>query len=51
MISCSNEKDSSILKGNYLGQNLPGETPEVFAPGIISYGFHEHCLTISPDGN
>jgi len=25
-----------VLKGPYLGQNPPGMTPEVFAPGIIS---------------
>jgi Tol biopolymer transport system component len=39
------------LRGKYLGQKPPGETPEVFAEGIISHGFHEHHLTISPDGD
>jgi len=29
-------KDFPILTGPYLGQNPPGMTPEVFAPGIIS---------------
>jgi hypothetical protein len=51
VINCSNEKDTTIFKGDYLGQNPPGETPEVIAPGIISHGFHEYCLTISPGGN
>ncbi|MFC2158339.1 hypothetical protein ACFLT9_10930 [Acidobacteriota bacterium] len=49
--SCSRQVDSTVLKGPYLGQNPPGLTPEVFAPGIISHGFHEHNLTISPDGD
>jgi Tol biopolymer transport system component len=38
------------LTGAYLGQEPPGESPEVFAPGVISRGFHEHHLTISTDG-
>lgn len=43
--------DWPLLKGDYLGQKPPGPIPEVFAPGIISHGFHELRLTISPDGN
>ncbi len=50
-----NEKNDSndfpILMGPYLGQTPPGATPELFAPGIISYGFHELRITFSPDGN
>ena len=30
---------SSNLQGEYLGQEPPGETPELFAPGIISTSF------------
>ncbi len=47
------ETDSGLLelKGPYLGQEPPGIKPEVFAPGIISHGFHEHNLTISPGGD
>ena len=30
------EIDFPVLKGPYLGQKLPGETPELFAPGVIS---------------
>lgn len=26
-------------------------TPEIFAPGIISTGYHDGCITFSPDGN
>ena len=32
--------------GPYLGQPLPGKTPEIFAPGILSFGFHENGYTL-----
>lgn len=38
------------LKGPYLGQTSPGMTPEIFAPGIISHGFHENGIVFSSDG-
>ncbi|MFC2136013.1 TolB family protein [Bacteroidota bacterium] len=38
------------VTGPYLGQTPPGTTPEIFAPGIVSLGYHEHGITISPDG-
>ncbi len=38
------------LTGQYLGQKPPGMTPELFAPGIVSLGYHEHRMAISPDG-
>jgi len=44
------ETDFPTLKGPYLGQKRPGQTPEIFAPGIVSLGFHEHNIAISPDG-
>ena len=53
VINCFTQKkqDFPVLKGPYLGQNPPGETPEIFAPGIVSTGFHEHSFpTFSPDG-
>lgn len=34
--------DWPVLKGPYLGQTPPGMTPEIFAPGIVSTGHHEH---------
>ena len=42
-----------VLKGEYLGQSLPEDTPEVFAPGIISVDSTiEHgSPSFSPDGN
>jgi CubicO group peptidase (beta-lactamase class C family) len=38
------------LTGPYLGQKRPGPMPEIFAPEIVSLGFHEHNIAISPDG-
>lgn len=38
------------LEGPYLGQPPPGRTPVIFAPGIISHGYHEHNITFSDDG-
>lgn len=46
-IACTN-KNSSI---NYFGQALPGKTPTVFAPGVISLeGRFERVPAFSPDG-
>lgn len=41
-----------VLKGDYLGQAPPGDTPELFAPGIVSsiWGLHSTAV-FSPDGN
>jgi len=46
-------EDASPLpgKGPYLGQNPPGMTAEVFAPGLVSSSDFEHSrLEISRDG-
>ena len=39
------------LRGDYLGQELPGLTPELFAPGIVSTGLNVRTITFSPDGS
>ena len=41
-----------VLEGDYMGQKPPGETPELFAPGIVSsiWGLHS-TAAFSPDGN
>ncbi|MGD8538387.1 MAG: ankyrin repeat domain-containing protein [Candidatus Aminicenantes bacterium] len=42
-----------VLRGEYLGQEKPGDTPRMFAPGIVSgHGFDsEHSPAVfSPDG-
>jgi len=38
------------LTGPYLGQKLPGTTPELFAPGIVSNGHNASSVAISPNG-
>lgn len=41
----------SRQKGPYLGQTPPGAYPELFAPGIVSTGHHEHSApAFAPDG-
>ena len=48
----ADSKGFPLLKGPYLGQQKPGNTPKLFAPGIISTRFHEHSYAVfSPDGN
>jgi len=48
-IFCQNVISGS--KNDYLGQQLPGTNPTIFAPEIISTGMYERDFTISPDGN
>jgi hypothetical protein len=41
-----------VLKGDYLGQTPPGDTPVVFARGIVSTDNQEHgSPSFSPEGN
>ena len=47
--SFSQEKSNDSRRA-YLGQKHPGETPEIFAPGIISSNGTEVCITFSSDG-
>lgn len=45
-----NEKNSfPVLTGKYVGQNVPGLTPEIFAPNIVSTGMSEINACFSPD--
>lgn len=50
--SCNCNRNFSRLEDTYLGQDPPGMTPEIFAPGKISQaGFELHSsLAISHDG-
>jgi hypothetical protein len=44
--------DFPVLKGPYLGQNPPGEEPEIFAPGLLqTEESGAFCSVFSPDGN
>ncbi len=56
--SCNEKKKraiedvSQIVSKSYFGQNPPGMTPEIFAPGTISVeGRYEHGISFSPDLN
>ena len=50
-LACTSQSDSTVLTEAYFGQTPPGTIPEVFAPGLISKGFHEHAIAISPKGD
>jgi len=52
LIGCGNipEDDDFILKGEYLGQNPPGDKVTLFAEDIVSTRNNERDMTISPDG-
>ncbi len=43
-------RESTRLPGPYLGQSPPGQTPEVFAPGVLSTTAHEYHISFAPDG-
>ncbi len=43
-------QDFPILKGPYLGQNPPGDVPELFAPGIVSTCMQHSSAYFSRDG-
>jgi len=54
--ACNTEEDKSkgedaiAKEGSYFGQNLPGMTAEIFAPGIVSVdGRYEYAVSFSPD--
>jgi Tol biopolymer transport system component len=42
---------SQEIEYDYLGQQVPGDTPVIFAPGIVSIdNKNSHALVFSPDG-
>ncbi|MBN1222800.1 MAG: PD40 domain-containing protein [Candidatus Aminicenantes bacterium] len=43
--------DISVLKGPYLGQEPPGMTPEIFAPGIVSTEESDGCVGFGMGGD
>lgn len=46
-----NAADSESSGGLYLGQNPPGDEAVLFAPGIVSDGFNNRDMAITPDGS
>ncbi len=47
--NCTRQSDTSAVKDTYLGQEPPGMTLAVFAPGIVTTDKSESALTVSPD--
>jgi hypothetical protein len=39
------------LSGDYLGQEPPGDTPRLFAPGVVSTGLLDRDIAMLPDGS
>lgn len=51
--ACANPEPSPYLpgaRGDYLGEIPPAREMKVFAPGLITFGTHEHHLVMTPDG-
>ncbi len=46
--NCNKQNHTQVLKGPYLGQNSPRNSPEIFAPGFISTGLREGQSTFMP---
>jgi len=44
------ESEFPVLKGPFVGQKLPEDEPELFAPGIISTGLYTRDVAMTPDG-
>jgi len=55
LAACTSQKEQECefpeLSGPYLGQELPGDSAILFAPGIVSSGLADRDIAISPDGN
>jgi hypothetical protein len=51
LAGCSGKTIFPQLHGPYLGQRPPGPEPALFAPGIVSTGFYERDLAVTPDGS
>jgi hypothetical protein len=50
LLGCGGKIEVPTLRGPYLGQAPPAAEPALFAPGIVSTGFYERDLAVSPDG-
>lgn len=49
--NCNGQNNTKEISGPYLGQEPPGLTPVIFAPGIVSTGDREFNSIFSPSGN
>lgn len=51
LFACIKNGEEIIKKqGPYIGSELPGTTPELFAPGIVTNGYQTRDVAITPDG-
>ncbi len=52
IFGCTEDKPESFpeLSGPYLGQKLPGDSAELFAPGIVSTSLISRDIAMMPDG-
>lgn len=50
-VSAVDAGDLPSLTGPYLGQEPPGQEPELFAPGLVSTGAQELSICFSPAGD
>ncbi len=52
ILGCTGDKAESFpeLSGPYLGQKLPGDSAELFAPGVVSTSLISRDMAIMPDG-
>jgi Tol biopolymer transport system component len=58
LVSCTSEQVPITVKeapaiepeGPYLGQEPPTDTPQLFAPGVVSTGLYERDVAMMPDG-
>jgi Tol biopolymer transport system component len=51
-LRCTSQDDFPHITGSYFGLEPPSMNPEIFAPGIITTEYHEHCSPMfSPDGS
>ena len=52
LFACIKDGGAVIRKqGPYIGSELPGSTPELFAPGIVTGGYQTRDVAIMPDGS
>lgn len=53
ILGCISEKkdlDKPVISGPYLGQNTPGDSAVLFAPGFVSTPLYTRDITFMPDG-
>ena len=50
LLSCSAEQPQAHHGGPYLGQDPPGGSPQLFAPGVVSTGMFTRDIAINREG-